>query len=113
MCFAGRVGEFLRCNTFLVPDSITIKYLEQLERLDEDERSLLFYLSTKTDPVEFSELARTGKSQSTLMKAVARLVEMQWLERQEVKHKSGSVVVFVLSPFIRKIVLAHPGRSIS
>jgi len=110
-CFAGRTGAFLRCNTFLIPDEVTIEYLEQLSQLSEDERNLLFHLATQSEAIEFSELAKTGKSTSVLMKGVMRLIEMQWIERQEVKRGSESVAVFGLTPFIRAIVLSHPTQS--
>lgn len=110
-CFAGRTGAFLSCNTFLIPDEVSIEYLEQLSQLSEDERNLLFHLATQSESIEFSELAKTGKSASVLMKGVMRLTEMQWIERQEIKRGSESVAVFGLTPFIRTIVLSRPTQS--
>ncbi|MBD2295877.1 hypothetical protein H6G06_20965 [Anabaena sphaerica FACHB-251] len=101
--FAGNVAEFINQNTLIVGERLKIIIKQQLDKLSELERDIIYWLAIWQEPISFSRLQThllISVDPGTVLLGIVELENKSLLERWVSDHETS----FSLQPLVMKIV---------
>ncbi|MBK1989611.1 AAA family ATPase [Sphaerospermopsis aphanizomenoides BCCUSP55] len=101
--FAGNIAAFLNQNTLIIGERLRVILKQQLEKLSELERDIIYWLAIWQEPISFARLQThllISIDPARVLEAIIELEQKSLLEKWFISEETA----FTLQPLVMKVV---------